>query len=118
MKYDSVLFVNCLDHISELSAENTLERSRLRTDNVDVEAARAQRCRGFKPNEACADNDGALGVLRFGDQRAAIIQCAEIVDMWESRAGNIEANRRRACRQKQSVERHAASVCKRNLALH
>src|SRR5215831_4147301 len=91
-------------------AEDALERQRFRGDDVNLEIPSTQRGRGLEPDEAGADDHGALGVLRGGDDRAAVAERAERVYVRAIGAGHVQANGLRAGREQQRVilERLAA----------
>jgi hypothetical protein len=72
MKNDTVLLVQSAHEVAELRPEYALHRPRFRGHHMDLDAAGAQRCRHFEPDEACTDNYSALRAFRRIDDGAAI----------------------------------------------
>ena len=107
---DAVLLVDRLDHVAELGSQHALERSRLRTDDVHLEPALAQRGRRLEPDEARADHDDAPSPLRSRDQRSAVVERAQIVHVGQVCARHVEAHDARAGREQERIEGHTAAV--------
>ena len=80
---DSVLLVEFADEVAGLGAEDPFEGSRVRGDDVDLEAALAQRGGDFQPDEACADDDHSPSRAGGGDDRAAVGERPQVVDVRE-----------------------------------
>ena len=94
-------FMQGADEIADLRSEDFFERTRLGSDDMDFEAALAQRGCRLKSDEACPDDDGALGLFRCRDDRSAVVERAQIMDTL--RAGNVEMHRIGAGREQQPV---------------
>ena len=104
MEGHAMPFVDRADEGSKLRTEHARHGDRLRTDDMDVDVARAQRRRDFKTDEACADDHCLVGLSGLCNQRAAVVERAQIMNMIEVRAGNVEPDRLRAGRkQKRAI---------------
>ncbi len=73
-----------------LVTENARERNRIWSDDIHVEPAVPERGRHFEPDEARADDDGALLPSQGGDDRSAVGERSEHVHVVEVGPGNIE----------------------------
>ena len=72
-------------------------------DDVHLELARAQRRRDLEADEARADHDRALALLRRRDDGAAVGQRAQVVHVRQILAGQAEMDRLGAGREQQRV---------------
>ena len=122
MKDDAVLLVERAHEIAELGAENALQRPRFRRDDMDLDAARAQRRRDFEPDEARADDDRAARASSRRDDGAAVGERAQRVDMRQVGAGDRQAHRLGAGREQQPVVRRrvsppASTTCARRASM-
>ena len=104
MKDDAVLLMQRADEIAHLRAQHALHRPLLRRDDMDLDLARAQRRRDLEADEARADHHDARA-RAFGacDDRAAVGQRAQGVDVRLVGAGNRQPHRLGAGRQQQPI---------------
>ena len=86
----------------------------MRPDDVNLDAPRAQRCRRFEADKACADDDDPLCTRGFGDQIATIVECAQIMDVRQVGARNIQVHRIGSGRDQKRIECDAAAVRQRD----
>ena len=110
MEDDAVLLVQCAYEIAHVSAEHALHRPLLRRHDVDLDIARAQRRRGLEPDKAGADHDHAARAARGGNDRPAIRQRAQGMDMWLIGARDWQPHRLRTGRQQQTVVGNGAAT--------
>ncbi len=83
--------------------EHALHRPLLQADDMNLDIPGAQRRRGLEPDEARADHDRAARAVGRGDDRAAVGQRAQHMDMRLVGARDRQAHRLRAGRQQQAV---------------
>ena len=81
---------------------------------MNLDAPRAQRCCCFKADEACTDDDDPLCTRSFGDQIATIVECAQIMDVRQIGARNIQVHRISSGRDEKCIECDAAAVRQRD----
>ena len=112
---DAVLLVRGAQHAAQLGAERALERHRLRRDDVNLEAARAQRRRDLHADEAGAHHDRAARACGALDDRAAVAQRAQRQHVRLVAAGQRRTHRLGAGRQQQRVPADLAPVRERQL---
>ena len=93
VKDHAVLFVDGADHVAERRPHDAFQRPRLGRDDVHRQAAGPQRGGHFQADEAGADHDALPGGRGVGDQRPAVGQRAQDVDMRQVGAGNAEPDR-------------------------
>ena len=86
----------------------------LRPDDVNLDAPRAQRCCRFEADKACADDDDPLCTRGFGDQIATIVERAQIMDVWQVGARNIQVHGIGSGRDQKRIECDAAAVRQRD----
>jgi hypothetical protein len=77
----AVMFVERLDECAELRPEHSLHRALVGSDHVHLDAARPQGARDFEADEARAEHDGRLGVLRALDDGPAVGERAQRENM-------------------------------------
>ena len=116
MEDDAVLLVQRAHEVAELGAEDALHRPRLGRDHMHLDVAGAQRRGDLEADEARADHDRALGVLRIGDDGAAVGERAQRMHMRLVGAGDRQAHRLGAGGEQQAVVRHGLAVAERDLA--
>src|SRR6476661_9251420 len=90
MEGHAMLFVDRADEGSKLGTEHARHRDRLRADDVDLEAARAERRSSLQADEARPEDHHPFGLFSLGDQRAAVVERTQIMNMADVRAGNVE----------------------------
>src|SRR5207253_2936012 len=78
MKDDAMRFVNGAHELAELGTHHALERLLLRRDDVDAQAAGAERCGHLQTDEARAHHDDPRRLLCALNNRAAVRERAEI----------------------------------------
>ncbi len=103
MKDDAVLLVQGADEIAHRRAQHALHRPLLQADDMDLDVPRAQRRRGLEPDKARADHDGAACAVRGRNDRAAVGQRTQHMDMGLVRARDRQAHRLGAGRQQEAV---------------
>ena len=99
---DAVLLVQRAHEVAERGAEDALQRPRLGRDDVHLEVARAQRRGHLEADEARADDDGALRAPRPRDDRAAVGERAQRVDVRQLAARDVEPDRLGARREQRA----------------
>src|SRR5690606_31421519 len=102
--------------LADLRAEHALHRPLLRSDDVDLEAPRAQRGRDLEADEARTDDDGAPCLGRALDDRAAVPERAQHEHVRLIRTRHGQAHRLRSSREQQPVVTHAAAVAEADFA--
>src|SRR5579885_2456527 len=113
---DAVILVNLLDEAAELAAQNARHRQRLGRDDMHLDVPRPQRRRDFEPYEARPDDDGTPRILRPPDDRLAVGERAQVADMREIGAGQVEADRLGSRGDEQRAIAEAAAVFELALA--
>ena len=78
---NTVALVERLDEAAELRSEHSLHRALVGGDHVHLDTARPQSARDFEADEARAEHDGGLGVLRPLDNGPAVGQRAQGEDV-------------------------------------
>ena len=78
---DSVLLVQAADEISHLGTEHALHRPLLQSDDMNLDLAGAQRCCDFEPDKTCADHQRAPRAAGRRDDRAAVIERTQQMDV-------------------------------------
>ena len=71
----------------QLLPQGALEGDGIRRDDGDLQAARAERCRGLHADEAGPQHDRPTSRSRGADDRTAIVQRAQHVHVGKVRAG-------------------------------
>jgi hypothetical protein len=95
---------SCSAHeIAHCRSEYALHRALLQAYDMNLDVSRAQRRRHLEPDEACPDHHRAFRAVGRCNDRAAIVQRAQHMDMGLARAGNRQPHRLRAGRQQQTV---------------
>src|SRR5690606_40471722 len=85
-------------------------------DDVNLEAPLQQRGGDLEADEARADDHGAPRSGQAIDDRAAVSQRAQHVNIRLIRAGNVEAYRLGAGREQEAIVRQATAVAQRDRA--
>ena len=93
MERDAMLFVDRADERSELGAKHARHRDRIGTDDMDLDVVGAQRRSDFETDEARADDHRLAGLFGLCNQRATVVERAQIMNMIEVGAGNVEPDR-------------------------
>ena len=81
VKDDAVLLVQGADVVTKLRAEHPFERSLLRCNDVDIDAAIPEGCGHLEPDEARSHHHGALRACGERDNRLAIGQRTQGADV-------------------------------------
>ena len=82
-----MLLVQAANEIAHLAAEDALHRPLLGRHDVYLDATRTQRGSNLEPDKARAHHDGSTRRLRALDDRAAIGERAQRVDVRQVDAG-------------------------------
>ena len=98
-----MLLVQRTNEVAHLGPEHAFHRTLLQPDDVDLDFPGAQRRRSFEPDKACTDHDRTACAVRKADNRAAVGERAQHMDVGLVRARNRQAHRLRAGREQQSV---------------
>jgi hypothetical protein len=85
--------VQCLQEVPDLHSEHALHRRALAPEHMDFDVSSTEGCRNLHPNEACADDDDALGRRSLRSDRPPVRERAQIMNLVSRRAGDGEANR-------------------------
>ncbi len=117
VEHDAMLLMDRADERSKLGAEHARHRDRLRTDDMHLEAAGAQRRRGFEADEARADDHCFAGLFRLCDQSATVLESAQIMNVIEVRARNVELHRLGAGREQKRAVTQTSAVGEFDCAL-
>ena len=80
MKPDATLFVDAAYQLAQLGAEHAFERESVRSDNVNLEAARHERSSDLEADEAGPDDHGRPSACDTTDDCAAFRQCPKVLD--------------------------------------
>ena len=116
MEDDAVLFVQRAHEVAHLGPEHALHRPLLRRHDMDLDIARAQRRRDLEPDEAGTDHDRAARAVRRLDDRPAIGERAQRVDVRLVGARDRQPHRLGAGRQQQTVVGNIAAACEDDVA--
>ena len=102
---DSVLLVEIAHKVAHLWTQNAFHRPLVRRDYMDFDFAGAQRCRDLEADEAGAHHDRPA--RRFGafNDRPAVGERTQSVNVRLISAGNRQSNRLGASREQQAVVR-------------
>ena len=103
MEDDAVLFVQCTNEIAHLGPKHTLHRPLLGRHDMDLDTPRAQRRRGLETDKARADHDRAARTVHRGDNRPAIRQRTQRMDMRLVGSRNRQPHRLGPRRQQKTV---------------
>src|SRR5581483_10018474 len=103
MKNDTVLLVQGADKVAHVEAKNALHRARFRSHDMNLDSARAQGGRNFKPDEARADHECTLCRFCRVDDRAAICERTQHKDMRFLRPGDGQCERFRSSREQKTI---------------
>src|ERR1700722_8625520 len=95
---------------AHLRSENSLHWPRLRRDNVDLEFSVNQRSRNLHRNEARAYQYDAPSLGGLANNRAAIIEGAQVANLRRVSARNHQLHRLRARRQQQRIKFAIAAI--------
>jgi hypothetical protein len=117
MEDDAVLFVHLADELSDLRAHHALERDRLRRDDVNFDAASAERRGDFEPDEARAHHDCTLRILAALDDRAAVGERSENAHVRQICAGDRKADGIGARRDEERIPSEIAPVLQKHALL-
>jgi hypothetical protein len=117
MKDDTLLLVQRLDEAANLAPHDAFERQMVRSDHVHRHAPRPQRRGNFETDEARAHHDHVLRSARLVGQRAAVGECAEIVNQRAVRAGNWRMHRLGARGDQKRAVRVTVAVLENDLSL-
>ncbi len=93
MEPHAVRYVNRLHETTEIRAQHAFERELVRSDDVNGDAALAQRRGYFKADEAGADDERACGASGLRDDRAGICPRAKVKDRHARRTRNWQLHR-------------------------
>ena len=96
-----MLFVQSTNEVADLRTEDSFHWPLLRRDDMDFDAAHPQRSRDLKPDEARPNDERAARFFSRPDDRAAIRERAQCVDVRLFGAGNRQAHWFRAGRQQE-----------------
>ena len=107
-----VLLVDRPHEPADLGSHDPLHRDRLGRDDVHLQLPRPQRGGDFEPDKAGADDHRAARRRGLRDDGAAVGERAQIVDMREIAAGQVEAHRVGAGRDQEPVVVVTAAVLK------
>ena len=99
-----------MHEVAHLRPEDTLHRTLFRCHNMDFEVARAKRGRDFQADEAGAQDDSPAGRLRTIDNRPAVGERAQRMDMVLVGARDRQSDRFGARCQEQAVVRYLLSI--------
>ena len=113
MEYDPVVFVELLNEVAEPGPEHTLERTRSRRDDVNVDAPVAQRGGHLETDEARPEHHRPASRLRGLDDSLAIGEGAEIVNGWTVLTGDRQVHRLGAGGQDGGCESSRGAVIER-----
>src|SRR5262249_50848460 len=84
---DAVLLVDLADHVAQLRADDSLERSRLGAHDVDLHLAGAERRGHLETDEARAEHHGPTALACGGHDPSAVGPGAERVGARVGREG-------------------------------
>ncbi len=93
MKDDTVGFVKAPNEKADLWPQDAFQRLLVRSHDVHVDPACAQRCRNLKTNEARAHDDHTLGRRGSGNECPAVCEGAEVVNPGIRRALDLQSDR-------------------------
>ena len=113
---DAVLLMQGADEVAHLRAQDPLHRPFVRRHDMNFDVAGAQGRGNLEADEAGAQHDGAARGLGVLDDRPAIGERAQRVDMRLVGAGNGQADRFGSGRKQQPVVGNAAPVGEHDLA--
>ncbi len=103
-----------LDEPPEVEPENTVHGNVLRGHDVNLDIAVAQRCRHLEPDEAGPEHNCRRRFLGGRDDRPAVGQGAQRVDMRAVAAVDGNPHRFRTRGQQQCPIRHLGAVVERD----
>ncbi len=116
MEYDAILLMEGADEVAHLRTQDPLHGPFVRRHDMNFDIARAQGRGNFQANETGAKHDGAARSRGSLDDRLAIGERAQRVDMWLVGAGDGQANRFGSGRKQQPVVGNPAPVGEYDLA--
>ena len=99
MENNAVLLMQRTNEVAHVGSEHALHWPLLRSDDMNLDLARAQRRRGLKADKAGADHDREARAVRNVNDRAAIGERAQHVDVRLIGARNGQPHRFGARRQ-------------------
>src|SRR5438046_8387634 len=92
------------NQIAKLTTENILQRSRMFTDNGDLDFSLPQRAGHFQADKDRPNHHRTLCIFRSLDDAAAVSQRAEITNMRQIGSRTFEPNRLGSrCEQERAV---------------
>ena len=98
--------------VADLRSEDLPHRDGFRRDDIHGDVPCAKRGSHLESDEARANHHRSLRRQRLGDQRAAVGEGAQIMDVWEIRARHVEPHRHGARGEQQRVIHMASAVNK------
>src|ERR1700732_735958 len=110
MELYAMLLVKLAKEIAGIRSKNPLHRDRLGRHDIDLDSARAKRCRNFETDEARADHNGPARSLGFGDNSAAVRKRAQIMHMRKIAARYVKPHRFGSCGEEKRIKGQLAAI--------
>ena len=116
MERDAVRLVQRLNEPTQFDTHDPLERHALGRDHIDRDVAVSERRRHFQANETCTGHDDAFRVLRLLDDRLAVAERTQVVDVRCVGTRDGQVDRLCAGGNQKRAERTSGSVFEQHLA--
>ena len=105
MKNHTSAFVQLADEAANFRAHDAFERFVIGSDDVHADLTSTERRGDFKADEARPDHNDGLRRLGLRDNRPAVRECSQVVNLRAGGAGDIQSDRIGACGDQECVER-------------
>ena len=114
MEDDAVLLMQGANKLAHRGPQHALHWRFLRRDDMNLDFSRAQARRHLETNETRPDNNGLSRLGGVRDDRLAVGERTQSMDMRQIGAGNFQPRRLGAGRQQQGIEFEHGAVGERD----